>query len=217
MRTLLPAPSMPDPRRPAAEEQSLAEFPAGLRALLDRELAAGNTIEWIRAGSHPAPPIGACVMLARPRTTSEPLPEGVRSYTRSSSLYSDEITEGVGHFYVLTPPGAPPDMPSMDAIRATHAPPEWTPPVAPTPPADEHIVLDIRGETIVYHAGGRHTYVRWTYTNGHRLVRSSLTHWQGAGPGQSVAMSPEEGDRVFARVLALAPRLVGTANIIVEP
>ena len=98
----------------------------------------------------------------------------------------------------------------MDAIRATHAVPEWTPPVVPPPPADEHIVLDIRGETIVYHAGGRHTYVQWTYTNGHRLYRSSLTHWADA-------MSPEEGDRVFARVHVLAPRMIGTSDLIVEP
>ncbi len=207
---------MHDTSRSTPEKIALAELPPGLSTLLAREIAAGNAIEHI-GGGHPAPPIGACIMLARGLSSSDRFPDGVRHRVRSSSLYTDEITEGAGHYFILTPPGAPPEIPDMDAIRAQHTPPEWTPPTFHLARADERIELDIRGETLVYHAGGRHAYVEWTYTMGHRLYRSSLTMWHGPEKGMSERMTLEEADRVFARIVALAPGMLGTSDLIIVP
>ncbi|MEP7381174.1 MAG: hypothetical protein ABI910_05770 [Gemmatimonadota bacterium] len=207
---------MHDTSRSTPEQAPLAELPPGLSALLAREIAAGNAIEHI-GGGHPATPIGACIMLARGLASSDPFPDGVRHRVRSSSLYTDEITEGAGHYFILTPPGPPPEMPDMDAIRAQHSPLEWTPPTVHPAPADERIELDIRGETLVYHAGGRHVYVEWTYTMGNRLSRSSLSMRHGPEKGMSERMTLEEADRVFARILALAPGVLGTSDLIIVP
>lgn len=105
----------------------------------------------------------------------------------------------------------------MDAIRANHAVPERS----ALPPrygaSDERIELNSRGETIVYHDGGRHAYVEWTYAMGHRLYRSSLTMWHGPERGMSERMSMEEGDRVFARIVALVTPILGASDLIIVP
>ena len=99
------------------QEKELAQFPAALRALVEAELAAGNSV--VEVGhSHPAPPVGAYFKLAnkvttRPRTSGD----GLRFYERNSSLYSGEFTDAQRFFFVLEPANPPPPEPDMDAIR----------------------------------------------------------------------------------------------------
>ena len=94
---------------------ALEQFPAVLRRLLETEQAAGNAIAEMFSG-FPAPPIGACILLARAVTTSPP--EGVRYRARASSTHAGEFTDDAGRFYLLDPPLPAPDPPDMDAIRA---------------------------------------------------------------------------------------------------
>jgi hypothetical protein len=104
------------------QQKQLAQFPAALRALVQAELAAGNSILEI-GGGHPAPPVGACLKLAkkvstRPRASGN----GLTFYERNSSLYSGEFTDATRFFFVLEPPNPPPPEPDMDAIRKAHDP-----------------------------------------------------------------------------------------------
>ncbi|HMP84050.1 MAG TPA: hypothetical protein PKA41_15230, partial [Verrucomicrobiota bacterium] len=108
---------------PTPEQQKeLAKFPAALRALIEAELAAGNSI--VEVGhSHPAPPAGAYFKLAnkvttRPRSSSD----GVSFYERNSSIYSGEFTDAKRFYFVIEPPNPPPPEPDMDAIRKAHEP-----------------------------------------------------------------------------------------------
>lgn len=104
------------------QQKELAAFPAGLRALLEAELAAGNSI--IEVGhSFPAPPVGAYIKLAnkvstRPRASGG----GLNFYERNSSSYSGEFTDAKRFFFILEPPNPPPPEPDMDAIRQAHEP-----------------------------------------------------------------------------------------------
>ncbi len=97
-------------------------FPPALRALLDAELAAGNTIA--QAGSYfPAPPAGAFFKMTGPVTTRpRESGDGLNFRNYESSLYSGSFTDERGFYFILEPPLPPPPEPDMDAIRAAHAP-----------------------------------------------------------------------------------------------
>ena len=71
-------------KNPAPFAKDIAALPPILRALLDAELAAGNTI--VEVGhSFPAPPVGAYFKLARPVTTRvRASGDGVDFYDRPS-------------------------------------------------------------------------------------------------------------------------------------
>lgn len=104
-----------------AEDHSrdLATFPQVLQELVHAELAAGNSIVEIGAG-FPAPPVGACLKLAKRVSTRPRESDGeLDFYERNSSSHSGEFTDAKRFFWVLEPPnedaGAYPD---MDAIRA---------------------------------------------------------------------------------------------------
>jgi len=98
--------------------KAFAAFPAVLRELVEAELAAGNAIAEITSG-FPAPPAGACLMLARNITTrARESGGGVDFYERNNSSYLSESTDAKRHFFVLEPPGPPEPEPDMDAIRA---------------------------------------------------------------------------------------------------
>jgi hypothetical protein len=93
-------------------------MPAVLRALLEAELAAGNTI--VEVGhTHPAPPVGAYFLLARPVST-RPRASGVGlSFDeRKMSHHSGEFTDAKRFFFILDPPLPPEPEPDMDVIRA---------------------------------------------------------------------------------------------------
>lgn len=104
------------------QQKELAQFPSALRALIEAELAAGNSI--VEVGhSFPAPPAGAYFKLAskvstRPRASSD----GVSFYDRNSSIYSGEFTDAKRFYFVVEPPNPPPPEPDMDAIRKAHDP-----------------------------------------------------------------------------------------------
>ena len=103
---------------PNTREERLAGFPPALRALLDAELAAGNTIVEVES-TFPAPPAGAYVLLANPVTTRPRASgDGVVFYDRNSSSYSGEFTDAKRFHFILEPPRPPEPEPDMDAIRA---------------------------------------------------------------------------------------------------
>lgn len=99
------------------ELKELARFPDLLRALIEAELEAGNTVVELGHG-HPAAPNGAYIKLTnqvstRPRATGD----GLRFRERKGLGHSDEFTDETGHFFVLEAAGPPPPDPDMDAIR----------------------------------------------------------------------------------------------------
>ena len=101
-----------------------AAFPAALRALVEAELAAGNSIVAIEHG-FPAAPCGASIKLARAvEATRQKSTAAISYYARNNSNYAGEFTTAERHFFVLEPPLPPPPPPDMDAIRRAHqAPP----------------------------------------------------------------------------------------------
>ncbi|ATC64462.1 hypothetical protein CMV30_11130 [Nibricoccus aquaticus] len=112
---------------PDSTRKEMDALPPVLRALLDAELAAGNSIAEIGHG-FPAPPVGAFFKLAqpllsRPRASGE----GFTYYNRNSSLYSGEITDSKRFFFLLEPAAPPPPEPNMDDIRAAHTPDDQIP------------------------------------------------------------------------------------------
>ncbi|MBL9138952.1 MAG: hypothetical protein JNK85_23995 [Verrucomicrobiales bacterium] len=99
------------------QQTELAQFPPTLRALVEAELSAGNSIVEIGHG-HPAPPVGAYFKLAN-RVTTCPRASGagLNFYERNGSSHSGEFTDEKRFFFVLEPPNPPPPEPDMDAIR----------------------------------------------------------------------------------------------------
>jgi hypothetical protein len=82
------------------EVQSL---PPELRAVLEAELAAGNTIAEV-GHDHPAAPVGAWLKMARTFSTKpDAVPKGVKFRRRNSSLWSGEYSDANGFFFLLDP------------------------------------------------------------------------------------------------------------------
>lgn len=103
---------------PAADHrQLLTRFPPELQALVAAELAAGNTITET-GHSHPAPPVGAFVKLARKVTTASSAQRAALRHRERlhSNSHGGEFSDAPGHFWVLEPP-LPQSVPDMDAIR----------------------------------------------------------------------------------------------------
>ncbi len=103
------------------QQKELANFPAPLRALIERELEAGNSIEEV-GHSFPAPPAGAYFRMTKKVTTRPRVSgSGLDFYDRNSSSYSGEFTDAKRFYFVIEPPNPPPPEPDMDAIRAEMA------------------------------------------------------------------------------------------------
>jgi hypothetical protein len=96
-------------------------FPPALRALLDAELEAGNTIAELRLG-FPAPPAGACFILSGPVTTRPRESGGGLTFRDRHYLYCGSFTDDRGFFFLLEPLAPTEEQPSMDAIRAARYP-----------------------------------------------------------------------------------------------
>jgi hypothetical protein len=190
-------------------EQVLKRFPPVLRALVEAERAAGNTIVEF-GGGHPAPPVGELIKLASALRT--PLPHGLTAEVRNSSLYHTGITDDQRQFWILTAPHQAPAEPDMDAIRAAHSPPV-SERVAPVQPA-AHIELDHRGELILYREADRRTDVMWTWNGGHRLYRTSLTHWWYFDERRSVELTPMEKAVVLDRIIRFAHAQIGPVEVV---
>ncbi len=98
-------------------KEQLARFPAYLQALIEAELAAGNSIV---ALDHcfPAPPAGACVRLSKRVSTQDRASKGeLHFFERNSSSYSGEFCDPNRFFFIVEPPDPPPAEVDMDAIR----------------------------------------------------------------------------------------------------
>lgn len=111
---------MADPnanRIPPEHRADADQLPPALRALLERELAAGNRI--IEVGhSHPAPPAGVYFKLEHQVTTqARASSDGVDFFARNSSLYAGEFCDPSRFYFLLEAPAPPPEEPDMDAIR----------------------------------------------------------------------------------------------------
>ncbi|MEP6762927.1 MAG: hypothetical protein ABJB66_01390 [Gemmatimonadaceae bacterium] len=105
---------------PEQFQKELGQFPDKMRELLDAELVAGNSILQITHG-HPAPPIGACVMLARAVSTRlRQTGAGLKFRAANSSLYSGQFSDLDERYFILEAPLPPPEELSMDAIRDAH-------------------------------------------------------------------------------------------------
>jgi hypothetical protein len=104
------------------QQKELAQFPVVLRALVEAELAAGNSI--VEVGhSFPAPPAGAYFKLANKVSTRPCVSgDGMSFYERNSSIYSGEFTDAKRFYFILEPPNPPPPEPDMDAIRKSLEP-----------------------------------------------------------------------------------------------
>src|SRR5262245_7645711 len=101
----------------AEQQKELAQFPPALRALVESELAAGNSI--VEVGHNfPAPPAGAYFKLAKKASTRPRVSgSGLDFYDRDSSIYSGEFTDAKRFYFVLEPPNSPPPEPDMNAVR----------------------------------------------------------------------------------------------------
>jgi hypothetical protein len=172
-------------------------FPPELRVLVEAELAAGNAVAEV-THDFPAPPIGACLMLARQVSTRPRASGGGLDFrARQSSLASGEWTDADRRFFVLEPPGPPPDAPDMDAIRAALVP---APLQEPIPPAFL-LEIDRRGEMITYTEQGRLATVICSFGDPPRLIVRTLTDWWHPEERRSVPMTREEREGVLARIL----------------
>ncbi|MFO0857773.1 MAG: hypothetical protein U0640_10500 [Phycisphaerales bacterium] len=104
------------------QKNELARFPAELRAVIEAELAAGNTIEEV-GHSHPAPPAGAYFKFTKKVTTHpHAAGKGITFRERNSSISSGEFGDPTGFFFIVEPPGPPPEPIDMDAIRRSLEP-----------------------------------------------------------------------------------------------
>lgn len=191
-------------------EAALREFPAGLRALVEAELAAGNEVTDI--GHHfPAPPVGAFVKMREACRRPGEHADGVAYHAHPSSLYSGWWTDGGGRYFVVDPPGpAPsPDGPDMDAIRAAHADrsPEAAAARGAAPEAARWVLdIDYRGEMVTLRTPERVATVICTFGSRPVLYPRTLSSWWLPGERRTEAMPEEEKAAVIGAIIALAAR-----------
>jgi hypothetical protein len=181
------------------DDRVLNRLPPLLAALVAAELSAGNAVA--STGSHhPAPPSGGVVMLAHDLRT--PLPTGVSAYARDASTHHMEVTDDQKRYWVLTAPHPPPEIPDMDAIRASRAAHPASPPKRLR--LTGTIDMDVRGETLVYREAERRATIVWTWTDGSTLYPSTLSGWHSADPRQELPMTDEELEAVLRRFVDFA-------------
>jgi hypothetical protein len=99
-------------------QKDINAMPPVLRAMLEAELAAGNTI--LEVGhSFPAPPAGAYFKLTKPVSTRDRKSDAtIGFYDRNMPSYSGEFTDAKRFYFILEPPHPPQPEPDMNAIRA---------------------------------------------------------------------------------------------------
>jgi len=186
--------------------RELDGFPAVLRALLDAELAAGNSIVEI-GHAFPAPPVGAWAMLARPVSTRPRQPgDGLSFRKRNWNAYSFEWSDAQGYFFLLEPALPPPPRPSMDEIRNANAPravltpPEPSVP-GPVAPGGHSVEIDYRGEMLIYREPDRRCDVICTWGSRPIIARRSLSGWWYPAEQRSQAMTEAEQAMVLDRLV----------------
>jgi hypothetical protein len=133
--------TFPSRREPQSREEFLVLLPAGLRAFVERELAAGNAVAETGTG-FPAAPVGVWIRMEKYfQTAAGDLPEGVVFGERPHDPSPAECTDPRRHFFVLSGP----------EVVAKKARPK------PAPPRLERVVpkqvLPRKEETPVFSAG----------------------------------------------------------------
>jgi len=109
------------------------QLPPSLCALLEAELAAGNSVAEV-GHTFPAPPAGAYFKLAAPVSTRPHESGGGLTFRAlNNSLCSGFFGDDRGFYFIVEPPLAPPPVPDMDAIRAAHASKSSPPPFESDP------------------------------------------------------------------------------------
>ncbi|GGI98733.1 hypothetical protein [Neoroseomonas lacus] len=184
-------------------------FPASLRRLVEAELAAGNAVAEVHHG-FPAPPVGACLVLARPVSTRPRASDGVLSFrARESSLLSGEWSDTAGAFFVLEPPLPPAEPPDMDVIRAAMVP--VAQPAASTP--DAELEFDYRGEMLTYREDGRVATIICTFGDPPRLLPRTLNGWRLPDGQGWRPITPAERERVVKRIIDICRQGHGMSRI----
>ena len=193
----------------AGWQAEIQRFPAGLRALVEAECAAGNAVTEV-SHSFPAPPIGACLMLARPVSTRARASYGALCFrARNSSLLSGEWTDAAGIFFVLEPPVPSEEPPSMDEIRAA-----GNAVIPPVGAAQEPVVdIDCRGEMLTYRDAGRVATVICTFGDPPRLVGRTLTGWWHPAAQRSTPIGAAERETILKRIMDICRQHHGMSRI----
>jgi hypothetical protein len=189
---------------PSAVEHAVAQLPAELRAALDAELDAGNTIADTGTG-FPAAPAGCWIKLSGPFRTTANVPDGTRYYARGTPQYAEEMHDARRHFFLLSPPVAEESAPARKSRkprvkRTLKAASESESESSRNPPARRWwIEIDGRGETITYRETQRWAEIFWGSMTSGDIERSSLRGWLTDGP--VVPMTSAEEDLVIERIL----------------
>lgn len=184
-----------------AHQAVLDRFPGPLKALVLAELAAGNTILDV-GGGYPAPPAGDRIDLARDLITlSGGTHEGLRYHERDSSTHHQEVTDAEGFFWIVTAPSPSPLDPDMNAIRDRLNAPPWIHPAEDRVSVPGSVEMDIRGELLILREEGRRTDIVWTWNQGNKLYRSTLSPWWYPAERRSEPMTEAENQRVLGRFL----------------
>ncbi len=196
--------------------QETSRFPQALRALLDAELAAGNRIVAVTHG-HPAPPIGACLVLSR-QVSSRPRAsgDGLKFRAVNSALHSGQFTDDDEIFFLLEPPLPPPPEPDMDAIRAAANAPRPVPERKITPETPYVIELDHRGEMLTYRELDRSTTLACGFGRKVVLATRTLCDWWYPGERRVQPMTASEKAMVIERVKLYCYREQGVAHVELE-
>jgi len=219
----------------------LNELPAALRAVLDAELEAGNTVAAVFNG-FPAPPVGFCVMLGEMFRAPEESRAGLDWRRRQSSTSSGELTDADRRVFLLTPPdpadAAYPDMNAIreelnraaaaaDAerfrlqaleiesrVRSVFQPREDVPERRHFARRRRTIRVDHRGEMITYLEPLRSATITCTFWNSKvSIARRTLSAWWYDLERKSVPMTPEEADTVYAKIIAALHEEEGVSKV----
>jgi hypothetical protein len=217
---------------PREFEKSVSRLPPGVRAVLEAELAAGNTIAHA-GGGFPAPPAGECVKLAQPFKVATKkgfaVPAGVQVRLQPNhSLVTAEFgDDDKGWFWVIdtAPPYEERELPPMppqgahsetfEEATAQHRVAtgriiddvlsKFAPSTVAPDAADFEVSVDFRGEQLTYRepGPGRSATMDWTWTNGYAVYADSLTTWK-YDDGRSGKVSEKQKALILERVIAYA-------------
>ena len=159
-------------------------MPSGWRAELDASPPA--CAAWSRPNSPPATASPRSSTASPPRRSAHAscwrgrsarglaTSDGVLFFrARDSALLSGEWTDVDRRFFVLEPPGPPPEAVDMDALRAARtpvAPPDAAPP-------DATLEFDYRGDMLTYREGGRVATIICSFADPPRLLPRTLNGW----------------------------------------
>lgn len=197
-------------------QQTLASMPAALRRLLDAEIAAGNRVVAV-GHSHPAPPIGAWLQLARALSTRPPqAADGLVHRVRNNSMYAGDITDAGACYFLLEPPLPPPAEADMDAIRAAANAPRPKPVREINGSTPFLVDLDHRGESLTYREQDRKADMQCSISSKAILATGTLSDWWYPAAVRWQVMTADERRLVIERIVDYCRREQGLARVELE-